>query len=118
MRVIRYLCVLVLSAMTGSLVMNIVYVGNIPFAFFSMILFGFYSIFATPVQVFLNRKPKRLHLKYLVIYITCSFVVWFIFAVLTDKNICLLKEYDIYLFSISFALIFWIWDSVFLQTAS
>nr|WP_268472517.1 hypothetical protein [Bacillus mojavensis] len=24
-------------------------------------------------------------------------------------------EYEIYLFSISFAVIFWIWDSIFLQ---
>ncbi|WP_458106051.1 hypothetical protein M1D69_11240 [Bacillus sp. PK3-037] len=24
-------------------------------------------------------------------------------------------EYEVYLFSISFAVIFWIWDSVFLQ---
>ncbi|MCI3987144.1 UPF0715 family protein, partial [Bacillus vallismortis] len=46
--------------------------------------FIFYLIFAAPVQYFLNRKPKRFNLKYLLIYIFFSFLVWLVFAVITD----------------------------------
>ncbi|MCY8998344.1 UPF0715 family protein [Bacillus inaquosorum] len=43
--------------------------------------------------------------------------MWLIFAITTDPKttIDFLMGYEIYLFSISFAVIFWIWDSVFLQ---
>ncbi|WP_252383868.1 UPF0715 family protein [Bacillus subtilis] len=90
--------------------------GYIPY-FLIVILFIFYLIFAEPVQYFLNRNPKRFRLKYLLIYIFFSFLVWLIFAVTTDPKttIDFLIGYEIYLFGISFALIFWIWDSVFLQ---
>lgn len=93
------------------------YDGYIPYFLISVILFIFYLIFAASVQYFLNRKPKRFNFIYLVIYIFFSFAVWFIFAVLTDpdSNLGLLLGYEIYLFSISFALIYWIWDSVLLQ---
>ncbi|KFF56342.1 hypothetical protein CM50_10465 [Bacillus subtilis] len=45
------------------------------------------------------------------------FIFYLIFAVTTDQKatIGFLMGYEIYLFGISFALIFWVWDSVFLQ---
>ncbi|TDU08490.1 uncharacterized protein UPF0715 [Bacillus subtilis] len=94
----------------------LIMMGYIPY-FLIVILFIFYLIFAEPVQYFLNRNPKRFRLKYLLIYIFFSFLVWLIFAVTTDPKttIDFLIGYEIYLFGISFALIFWIWDSVFLQ---
>ncbi|MGG3032961.1 UPF0715 family protein [Bacillus stercoris] len=75
-------------------------------------------IFAAPVQYFLNRNPKRFSLKYLLIYIFFSFLMWLIFAITTDPKttIDFLMGYEIYLFSISFAVDFWFWDSVFLQS--
>ncbi|MGY5387333.1 UPF0715 family protein [Bacillus spizizenii] len=119
MQVLRIIFVHILSALSAAVVyiFGIDYDGYIPYFLISVILFIFYLIFAAPVQYFLNRKPKRFNLKYLLIYIFFSFLVWLVFAVITDlKNtLDFLMGYEIYLFSISFAIIFWIWDSVFLQ---
>ncbi|TDO07456.1 uncharacterized protein UPF0715 [Bacillus subtilis] len=119
MQVLRIFIVHVLSALSAAVVyvLGIDYDGYIPYLLISVILFIFYLFFAAPVQYFLNRNPKRFNLKYLLIYIFFSFLVWLIFAVTTDPKttIDFLMGYEIYLFSISFALIFWVWDSVFLQ---
>ncbi|MBL6009985.1 UPF0715 family protein [Bacillus sp. 2CMS4F] len=119
MQVLRILFVHVLSALSAAVVyvFGIDYDGYIPYFFISVILFIFYVIFAAPVQYFVNRNPKRFNPKYLLIYIFFSFLVWLFFAVITDPKNTLdfLMEYEVYLFSISFAVIFWIWDSVFLQ---
>ncbi|MDQ0226202.1 UPF0715 family protein [Metabacillus niabensis] len=79
-----------------------------------------YSIFAIPVQIFLNRKPKKFNLVYLVFYILCSFVAIFIIftGLFNVSSIDLLKMERYYQFSFSSALIFWFWDSIFLQRKS
>ncbi|MCY7829893.1 UPF0715 family protein [Bacillus inaquosorum] len=119
MQILRIFIVHVLSALSAAVVyvLGIDYDGYIPYFLISVILFIFYLIFAAPVQYFLNRNPKRFTLKYLLIYIFFSFLVWLIFAIITDPKttIDFLMGYEIYLFSITFALIFWVWDSVFLQ---
>ncbi len=119
MQLLRIFIVLVLSALSAAVVyvLGIDYDGYIPYFLISVILFIFYLIFAAPVQYFLNRNPKRFSLNYLLTYIFFSFLVWLIFAITTDPKttIDFLMGYEIYLFSISFAVIFWIWDSVFLQ---
>lgn len=119
MQILRIFIVHVLSALSAAVVyvLGIDYDGYIPYFLISVILFIFYLIFAAPVQYFLNRNPKRFSLKYLLIYIFFSFLVWLIFAIITDlkTTIDFLMGYEIYLFSITFALIFWVWDSVFLQ---
>ncbi|QVN25834.1 UPF0715 family protein [Bacillus halotolerans] len=119
MQVLRIIFVHVLSALSAAVVyvFGIDYDGYIPYFLISVILFIFYVIFAAPVQYFVNRNPKRFSLKYLLIYIFFSFLVWLIFAIITDPKttIDFLMGYEIYLFSITFALIFWVWDSVFLQ---
>ncbi|MDG3073704.1 UPF0715 family protein [Bacillus halotolerans] len=119
MQVLRIIFVHVLSALSAAVVyvFGIDYDGYIPYFFISVILFIFYVIFAAPIQYFVNRNPKRFNPKYLLIYIFFSFLVWLFFAVITDPKNTLdfLMEYEVYLFSISFAVIFWIWDSVFLQ---
>ncbi|WP_437132628.1 UPF0715 family protein [Bacillus atrophaeus] len=68
-----------------------------------------YLIFALPIQLLLNRNSKRFSFKYLLIYIVSSFVAWLSMAVLFESynpigN--LLARYEIYLFSVLFALIF------------
>ncbi|MED1679235.1 UPF0715 family protein [Bacillus subtilis] len=119
MQVLRIIFVHVLSALSAAVVyvFGIGYDGYIPYFLISVLLFIFYLIFAAPVQYFLNRNPKRFNAKYLLIYIFFSFLVWLFFAFITDPKNTLnfLMEYEIYLFSVSFAVIFWIWDSVFLQ---
>ncbi|AGI29062.1 UPF0715 family protein [Bacillus subtilis] len=119
MQVLRIIFVHVLSALSAAVVyvFGIGYDGYIPYFLISVLLFIFYLIFAAPVQYFLNRNPKRFNAKYLLIYIFFSFLVWIFFAFITDPKNTLnfLMGYEIYLFSVSFAVIFWIWDSVFLQ---
>ncbi|MDX6154555.1 UPF0715 family protein [Bacillus subtilis] len=119
MQVLRIIFVHVLSALSAAVVyvFGIGYDGYIPYFLMSVLLFIFYLIFAAPVQYFLNRNPKRFNAKYLLIYIFFSFLVWLFFAFITDPKNTLnfLMGYEIYLFSVSFAVIFWIWDSVFLQ---
>ncbi|MCB7160031.1 UPF0715 family protein [Bacillus subtilis] len=119
MQLLRIFIVHVLSALSAAVVyvLGIDYDGYIPYFLISVILFIFYLIFAAPVQYFLNRNPKRFSLNYLLTYIFFSFLVWLIFAITTDPKttIDFLMGYEIYLFSISFAVIFWILDSVFLQ---
>ncbi|WP_308315493.1 UPF0715 family protein [Bacillus halotolerans] len=119
MQVLRIIFVHVLSALSAAVVyvFTIDYDGYIPYFLISVILFIFYVIFAAPVQYFVNRNPKRFNPKYLLIYIFFSFLVWLCFSVITDPKNTLdfLMGYEVYLFSISFAVIFWIWDSVFLQ---
>ncbi|KDE21787.1 hypothetical protein EF83_21635 [Bacillus subtilis] len=119
MQLLRIFIVHVLSALSAAVVyvLGTDYDGYIPYFLISVILFIFYLIFAAPVQYFLNRNPKRFSQKYLLIYIFFSFLVWLIFAVTTDpkSTIDFLMGYEIYLFGISFGLIFWVWDSVFLQ---
>ncbi|MFP7331407.1 UPF0715 family protein [Bacillus subtilis] len=119
MQVLRIIFVHVLSALSAAVVyvFGIGYDGYIPYFLISVLLFIFYLIFAAPVQYFLNRNPKRFNAKYLLIYIFFSFLVWLFFAFITNPKNTLnfLMGYEIYLFSVSFAVIFWIWDSVFLQ---
>ncbi|WP_185184366.1 UPF0715 family protein [Bacillus subtilis] len=119
MQVLRIIFVHVLSALSAAVVyvFGIGYDGYIPYFLISVFLFIFYLIFATPVQYFLNRNPKRFNAKYLLIYIFFSFLVWLFFAFINDPKNTLnfLMGYEIYLLCISFAVIFWIWDSVFLQ---
>ncbi|MEC1749470.1 UPF0715 family protein [Bacillus mojavensis] len=119
MQVLRIIFVHVLSALSAAVVyvFGINHDGYIPYFLISAILYLLYLMFAAPVQYFLNRNPKRFSLNYLLIYIFFSFLVWLFFAVITDSKNTLdfLMEYEIYLFSISFAVIFWIWDSIFLQ---
>ncbi|MBO3638313.1 UPF0715 family protein [Bacillus subtilis] len=119
MQVLRIIFVHVLSALSAAVVyvFGIGYDGYIPYFLISVLLFIFYLIFAAPVQYFLNRNPKRFNAKYLLIYIFFSFLVWLFFAFITDPKNTLnfLMGYEIYLFSVSFSVIFWIWDSVFLQ---
>ncbi|KDE22009.1 hypothetical protein EF83_20145 [Bacillus subtilis] len=119
MQVLRIIFVHVLSALSAAVVyvFGIGYDGYIPYFLISVLLFIFYLIFAATVQYFLNRNPKRFNAKYLLIYIFFSFLVWLFFAFITDPKNTLnfLMGYEIYLFSVSFAVIFWIWDSVFLQ---
>ncbi|WNV77943.1 UPF0715 family protein [Bacillus atrophaeus] len=88
MQVLRIFIVHVLSALSAAVVyvLGIDYDGYIPYFLISVILFIFYLIFAAPVQYFLNRNPKRFSLKYLLIYIFFSFLVWLIFAVTTDPK--------------------------------
>ncbi|WP_335339309.1 MULTISPECIES: UPF0715 family protein [Bacillus] len=90
----------------------------VPYLIISGIMLTWYSIFDLPLQLFLNRKPRRFNFKYLLLYTVFSFIAWLIMAVLFEPYNpigSILASYEIYLFSVLFALIFWVWDSILVQ---
>ncbi|WP_326075348.1 UPF0715 family protein [Bacillus glycinifermentans] len=121
-RVRRYLYTLILSSLAATCVymIDLGYFHYIPLVAVTIILIVCYAIFAIPVQVFLNRNPKKFNFKYLFIYSFVSFLVWYIFAITNnaDDVFSVFGNATIYFYSITFAAIFWFWDSVFLQIKS
>ncbi|MED3629773.1 UPF0715 family protein [Bacillus subtilis] len=90
----------------------------VPYLIISGIMLTCYLIFELPLQLILNRRPSRFNLKYLLIYTVSSFVTWLIMSVLFESYNTIgsiLASYEIYLFSVLFALIFWLWDSILVQ---
>ncbi|MFE4430913.1 UPF0715 family protein [Peribacillus butanolivorans] len=76
-----------------------------------------YLLFAVPLQVFFNKYPRKFNLFYLFVYIIFSFIAVFIFYIVENldfaMNVVKMKEY--YELSLSASVVFWIWDSIFLQ---
>ncbi|MDM5360281.1 UPF0715 family protein [Peribacillus sp. ACCC06369] len=87
-----------------------------------IIVFSFYVVipylfFAVPVQVLFNKYPNKFNLVYLYLYVFFSLVAVFIYSSVLnfDFSMEVLTTKDYYAMSLSAALIFWFWDSVFLQ---
>nr|WP_223253958.1 UPF0715 family protein [Bacillus amyloliquefaciens] len=111
---------MVLSVICATLVYVIILdqAEYVPYLIISGIMLTCYLIFELPLQLILNRKPRRFNINYLFIYTVSSFVVWLIMVVLFEPYNpigSILASYEIYLFSVFFALIFWIWDSILVQ---
>ncbi|WP_440615015.1 UPF0715 family protein [Bacillus subtilis] len=120
MMILRYLVALVLSVLCATLVYVIILhqAEYVPYLIISGIMLTCYLIFELPLQLILNRRPSRFNLKYLLIYTVSSFVTWLIMSVLFESYNTIgsiLASYEIYLFSVLFALIFWLWDSILVQ---
>ncbi|MFE9943324.1 UPF0715 family protein [Bacillus velezensis] len=118
--VVRYLAVLILSVICATLVYVIILnqAEYVPYLIISGIMLTCYSIFLLPLQFILNRKPRMFNFKYLLLYTVFSFIAWLIMSVLFEPYNPLgsiLASYEIYLFSVLFALIFWLWDSILVQ---
>ncbi|WP_375089968.1 UPF0715 family protein [Peribacillus sp. RS7] len=87
-----------------------------------IIVFSFYVVipylfFAVPVQVLFNKYPNKFNLVYLYLYVFFSLVAVFIYSSVLnfDFSMEVLTTKVYYAMSLSAALIFWFWDSVFLQ---
>ncbi|MGQ9332801.1 UPF0715 family protein [Bacillus paralicheniformis] len=116
--IIRYLCTVAFSVVSAEIVYTLMFLEGFGFSSFraiSLFMFVAYLIFATPIQIFLNRKPKKFHGWYLVTYFIVSLVVCGILALLTNYGLTAFVSYKLYLFSFLLALIYWFWDSVFRQ---
>ncbi|MDP1418255.1 UPF0715 family protein [Peribacillus simplex] len=88
--------------------------GIIVFSFYVVIP---YLLFAVPVQVFFNKYPKKFSLIYFSLYILFSLLAVFIYSSVLnfDFSMDVLTTKNYYAISLSAALFFWFWDSVFLQ---
>ncbi|MGO4899053.1 UPF0715 family protein [Bacillus sp. GM2] len=116
--IISYLCTVVFSVVSAAIVYTLMFLegfGFLSFRAISLFMFVAYLIFATPIQIFLNRKPKKYHGWYLLTYFIVSLVVCGILALLTNYGLTIFVSYKLYLFSFLLALIYWFWDSVFRQ---
>ncbi|QII49313.1 UPF0715 family protein [Bacillus paralicheniformis] len=113
--IISYLCTVVFSVVSAAIVYTLMFFGFSSFRAISLFMFVAYLIFATPIQIFLNRKPKKYHGWYLLTYFIVSLVVCGILALLTNYGLTAFVSYKLYLFSFLLALIYWFWDSVFRQ---
>lgn len=85
----------------------------IVYSFFSSIP---YLLFALPLQIMLNKRPKKFSLVYLLFYIFLSFIAVLLYCMVLGtkpKELILTNFY--YGASVVGALFYWFWDSVFLQ---
>ncbi|MGE7768891.1 UPF0715 family protein [Peribacillus sp. NPDC096540] len=76
-----------------------------------------YLLFAVPLQIIFNKRPRKFNVFYLLIYTVLSFVAVFLFNVMLFRvePTYLVKTQLYYGLSFSAAAIYWFWDSVFLQ---
>ncbi|WP_181762221.1 UPF0715 family protein [Bacillus sp. B4EP4a] len=103
-------------------VVIVIFSGELSWLLSGIIVYSFYIvipylIFAVPLQVFFNKYPRKFNLFYLFVYNIFSFIAVFIFYIVEnlgfDMNVVKMKEY--YELSLSASVVFWIWDSIFLQ---
>ncbi|AIU83990.1 MULTISPECIES: UPF0715 family protein [Bacillus subtilis group] len=118
-RIFGYVCMVVLSVISATFAYMIVFTPpDFGFGYFqvtSLFIFVAYFIFATPIQLFLHRKPQKFNIRYLLVYFLSAFIVCSVLALLTDYGLIVFVRYELYVFSFLLALIYWFWDSVFLQ---
>lgn len=81
---------------------------------FSFIFFCFYLVIASPLQIFLNQRPKKFSILYLAIYNIFSGVVTWIVAMFFDMKDPFYSSIFYFLFILC-ASLFWIVDSLLLQ---
>ncbi|MGG3944113.1 UPF0715 family protein [Peribacillus psychrosaccharolyticus] len=75
-----------------------------------------YLLFAVPLQIKLNKRPRKFNVFYLLIYTVFSFAAILFTEILFEVEPTYLVKSPIY-YGLSFAAaaIYWFWDSVFLQ---
>lgn len=114
-----YTLALFLSCLSFSV--EIVFIGDqqwLPWVIFSPFLILFpYLIFAVPLQIFLNKFPRRFSILYLIIYIIFSYLTVWLMNGLENRGL-VINLFDTQKYnqlSLGAAIIFWFWDSICLQ---
>ncbi|RIU92058.1 hypothetical protein D1864_10585 [Oceanobacillus picturae] len=108
--VLLFACSLISAAISSTVYF---YLDSIPFLGYFIITLIYlvcYLLIALPIQIILNRKPRKFSAYYLVIYLTGATVVCFFVGLLY-------ASFSLALFMIAFinAFIFWVFDSLLLQ---
>ncbi|SFD03510.1 Uncharacterised protein family (UPF0715) [Bacillus sp. OV322] len=85
------------------------------FIFIFLCISIIYLIFAVPLQFFLNKKQKRFHFIFFIVYLLGSSICSFVITLLSDSTINPFFSNNYYIITFFSAFLFWIWDSVFLQ---
>ncbi|OAZ59820.1 hypothetical protein CHH79_00430 [Bacillus siamensis] len=120
-----YAFTLAFSSMSFGLVFGLymfVYSGFVPFALVTVVIIACYAfvtyfLFAVPVQFWLRKKPKKCSLIHLFIYTAVAFLAVFLFWCMGSQsiNVRVFENFIYYMMSITAALIYWFWDSIFLR---
>ncbi|MGE7651216.1 UPF0715 family protein [Peribacillus frigoritolerans] len=118
--ILRYLICLILSAIAVSiltilLTKGISFLGVWAIVIVSAYAFILYLIFASPLQFLLNKNPKKFNILFLVIYLCFSFLLIFFLFLFTNNDTGPLYMSNYYIVSASTGIVFWIFDSIFLQ---
>jgi len=109
------------SSISSSIMMIVCFLGLswltlLPIIMYSVVVFISYLLFAMPLQIILNIRPHKYSGLYLIIYMFVSFVAVLLVNIIIDNTpLYLIKTPTYYALSIIFAVIYWLWDSVFLQ---
>ncbi|WP_445670497.1 UPF0715 family protein [Peribacillus sp. FSL K6-1552] len=116
----RYITCLVLSAISVSfltilLTKGISFLDVLTIVFVSSYAFILYLIFASPLQFFLNKNPKKFNILFLIIYLLFSFLLIFILFLFTNNDTGPLFISNYYIVSATTGIVFWVFDSIFLQ---
>lgn len=110
---------LLTSLISAIFVSMLQLIGSPYFSFFGILIFTciffcFYLVIASPLQIFLNQRPKKFSILYLAIYTVFSGVITGIVAMIFGiKNPFHSSEF--YFLFIMCAFLFWIVDSILLQ---
>lgn len=92
------------------------WLGLLPVIIYSCYVVIPYLLFAVPLQILFNKRPRKFNVFYLLIYTVLSFVAVFLFHVmLFGEPTYLMKTQLYYGLSFAAAAIYWFWDSVFLH---
>ncbi|MBZ5752243.1 UPF0715 family protein [Metabacillus sp. DBTR6] len=84
-------------------------------AIYSLISFFIYLVIGLPIQFKLNQKPKKFNIIYLIIYGFWSAIVTAIFTKFYGYENPFASS-TFYIMTTSSTVIFWIFDSIFLQS--
>ncbi|MFF2288271.1 UPF0715 family protein [Peribacillus butanolivorans] len=116
----RYLFCLILSAIAVSILTILItkgisFLGIGAIVIVSAYAFILYLIFASPLQFFLNKNPKKFNILFLVIYLFFSFLIIFFLFLFNNNDTGPLYISNYYIVSATTGIVFWIFDSIFLQ---
>ncbi|KXZ13434.1 UPF0715 family protein [Bacillus nakamurai] len=116
---------LAFSSLTYGLIFGLylfVYSGFVPIALVTVVVIAFYAlityfVFALPLQIWLKRKRNKFSLTHLFIYVVVAFLAVLLFWGIDNPSIdfTVFRSLTYYIMSIVAALIYWFWDSIFLQ---
>ncbi len=114
----KYNYTVLLSAFTMSVLYSVIYIHSFIIAALITMAFYFlfpYLIFALPLQIMMNKKPKRFSFVSAVLPCRCFYCQRDYFRRVSASGQSLFQNTAFYLFAVLTALIYWIWDSVLLQ---
>lgn len=117
--ILYYLLCLITSSIFVSLGSLLILKGPSFLSFWGVLITILYSFFvylilASPVQYILNKNPKKFNILFLLIYLVFAFIFSYVLMLLSGTENPLSTK-NIYVVTCLSAVVYWIFDSIFLQ---